>query len=100
MYDFLPLGRTRSPKPPRQKIQRGEAFALLLFVFFDVAARVRVIRAETPDFGEIEHFGEHAQSAIRLIRFAPKNMMQLGDIRAPDINNLPCTNFWVDKEFD
>ena len=77
------------------QIEKGLAFALR--IFGHMAAGVRAIGAQAPDFQEIEHLREHAQGAVGLIGPVTIVMMKLGNIGAGHIDDFETAERRLDK---
>ena len=74
-----------------RKLSVEEALALALDKSLDVPARVRAIRSQPPAFSKIEHFPEHGEETVRLIRRAAQPVVQLGYVLPCNIADLPFT---------
>lgn len=77
-----------------------EALAFVLGVLLDVEAGVTAIRAQPPDFSQIEHLRQDAEGAVGLVGDVAQLVVQFGDVTALNVRDLAGTELRIDEQLD
>ena len=94
--DAFLLALAQDLAEPGQFLLRKVALAFLLRVLLGVAAGIRAVWTQAPQFRQIEHLGKQLHAPVCLDRGVPQVVVKLGDVRSQDVPDLHRADAGID----